>query len=132
MKAYQVFKGDVDKYNHQYYDLVATYLDKDQAFNHAEQIARDTPLYGDILEFDGGYTDNKVCNWSAVGWELVCIARMDEIEINTNNSITPVPLVNRVEVIDANGRCYINKTPNCKVQLSFQDDGRTLKVFINK
>ena len=37
--------------------------------------------------------------------------------------------VTRVEVIDEYGRRYTKH--NCKVELSYQDDGRTLKVFIN-
>ena len=36
--------------------------------------------------------------------------------------------VTRFEVIDENGRAYTTK--DCKVELSYQDDGRTLKVFI--
>ncbi len=36
--------------------------------------------------------------------------------------------VTRFEVIDENGRVYVTK--DCKVELSYQDDGRTLKVFI--
>ena len=35
----------------------------------------------------------------------------------------------RFEVIDENGRAYTEYY--CKVELSYQDDGRTLKVFIN-
>lgn len=38
--------------------------------------------------------------------------------------------VTRFEVIDENGRVYVAK--DCKVELSYQDDGRTLKVFIKK
>lgn len=39
--------------------------------------------------------------------------------------------VNRVEVIDENGRSYVKYLPAHKeVVLSFQDDDRTLKVFI--
>jgi len=38
---------------------------------------------------------------------------------------------NRVEVIDQQGRTYVNWKPTNKVELSFQDDKRTLKVFIN-
>ena len=38
--------------------------------------------------------------------------------------------VNRVEVIDGNGRSYVNRYPSNKVELSFQDDNRTLKIFI--
>lgn len=37
-------------------------------------------------------------------------------------------VVTRFEVIDENGRVYTAK--ECKVELSYQDDGRTLKVFI--
>ena len=36
--------------------------------------------------------------------------------------------VTRFEVIDENGRVY--QKWNCNVELSYQDDGRTLKVFI--
>ena len=43
----------------------------------------------------------------------------------------PTDKVTRVEVIDGQGRTYVNWDDNIKVQLSFQDDGRTLKVFIS-
>lgn len=36
--------------------------------------------------------------------------------------------VTRFEVIDENGRAYTQR--DCNVELSYQDDGRTLKVFI--
>jgi len=36
--------------------------------------------------------------------------------------------VTRVEVIDETGRVYTKW--NCSVELSYQDDGRTLKVFV--
>lgn len=36
--------------------------------------------------------------------------------------------VTRFEVIDENGRAYTEHY--CNVELSYQDDGRTLKVFI--
>ena len=36
--------------------------------------------------------------------------------------------VTRFEVIDENGRVYTKW--NCKIELSYQDEGRTLKVFI--
>ena len=39
--------------------------------------------------------------------------------------------VTRVEIIDQEGRSYVNWDENNKVELSFQDDGRTLKVFIS-
>jgi len=37
--------------------------------------------------------------------------------------------VTRFEVIDENGRVYTKH--NCTIELSYQDDNRTLKVFIN-
>jgi hypothetical protein len=40
--------------------------------------------------------------------------------------------VTRIEVIDEHGRSYVNWNANNKVQLSFQDNDRTLKVFIQK
>lgn len=40
--------------------------------------------------------------------------------------------VTRVEVIDENGRSYTNWNKDNSVELSFQDDDRTLKVFVRK
>lgn len=42
---------------------------------------------------------------------------------NKNKDLT------RLEVIDESGRVYINN--NCKMKLSYQDEGRTLKIFVN-
>jgi len=38
-----------------------------------------------------------------------------------------LPKVTRLEVIDHNGRSYVIK--NADVELSYQDDARTLKIF---
>lgn len=38
--------------------------------------------------------------------------------------------VTRLEVIDENGRSYVNWKKENRVELSLQDEGRTLKVFI--
>ena len=40
--------------------------------------------------------------------------------------------ITRVEVIDENGRSYVNWKEDNDITLSYQDDGRTLKVFVNK
>jgi hypothetical protein len=80
-KAYQVFKGDLDKHCHQQLELVATYFDKQKAFDHAKSIAESTPLYGDVLEESGWYCDGTYFDWNAVGWETVIIARLNEIRI---------------------------------------------------
>jgi hypothetical protein len=39
--------------------------------------------------------------------------------------------ITRIEVIDQNGRSYVNWDENNDVTYQFQDDGRTLKVFVN-
>lgn len=44
--------------------------------------------------------------------------------------IVDLSKVNRVEVIDENGRSYVNWKPTNKTSISMQDDGKTLKVFI--
>ena len=37
---------------------------------------------------------------------------------------------NRVEIIDENGRAYVNWRKTNKIRVSMQDDNRTLKIFI--
>jgi len=39
------------------------------------------------------------------------------------------PIITRVEIIDENGRVYVNNSCT-HVELSHQDDGRTLKIFL--
>ena len=46
-----------------------------------------------------------------------------------NQGVIVLPKCNRVEVIDTSGRSYTNYDCNV-VNLSMQDDDRTLKVFI--
>lgn len=45
-------------------------------------------------------------------------------------SIVRLEKVNRVEVIDEQGRSYVNWDNKNNTVISFQDEGRTLKVFI--
>jgi len=45
-------------------------------------------------------------------------------EVNIND-------ITRVEVIDQNGRLYVKYFEKGKLQLSLQNEGRTLKLFIN-
>lgn len=40
--------------------------------------------------------------------------------------------VNRIEVIDQNGRTYVNWEDSNKTEILVQDEGRTLKIFISK
>ena len=45
--------------------------------------------------------------------------------------LIPFPAVNRVEVIDENGRSYVKYNCN-NVKMCLQDDGYTLKLFLDK
>jgi len=77
MKAYQVFSGDLDKYDDQYYDLQATYLNKQHALEHCEQIVAKDIDGKDAKKIE---KDNWVA-WIVEGWHIVTICKMEEIEI---------------------------------------------------
>lgn len=47
-------------------------------------------------------------------------------------AMLPTAMINRVEVIDENGRSYVNWKPTNRTELQVQDNGRTLKVFVSK
>jgi len=53
-------------------------------------------------------------------------------KIRKRFQITNTLMVNRVEVIDENGRSYVNWNSTNQVELQLQDDGKTLKIFIRK
>jgi hypothetical protein len=55
------------------------------------------------------------------------IMRENEIIVD---GIIKLPRVTRVEVIDENGRSYVNY--NVEVELSYQDNVQTLKLFLKK
>ena len=57
-------------------------------------------------------------------WELE--RKVEELQGNVMNNY---PKVTRVEVIDNTGRAYMEYNA-ADVQVSFQDDGKTLKVFL--
>lgn len=40
--------------------------------------------------------------------------------------------ITRVEVIDENGRSYVDWDEVNRVEVSFQDNDRTLKIFVSK
>ena len=44
----------------------------------------------------------------------------------------PLYAVNRVEVIDEDGRSYVNWHSKNSIHADLQDEGRTLKVFVSK
>jgi len=49
-----------------------------------------------------------------------------------NNEVVPLSECTRIEVVDDSGRAYVNWSKNNNIKLSLQDDGKTLKIFINK
>lgn len=70
------------------------------------------------LKFAKAYTDHKL--------KLLGIA-----DVVKSLPIQDLPNCTRVEVIDQNGRSYVNWKLTNKVRLSMQDDGRTAKIFID-
>lgn len=48
------------------------------------------------------------------------------------NDVIPVPEITRIEVIDETGRAYVRYLSQPVLQISVQDDGRTMKVFIQE
>ena len=55
------------------------------------------------------------------------IMKEDEVIVD---GIIKLPRVTRVEVIDENGRSYVNY--GVEVELSYQDNAQTLKLFLKK
>jgi hypothetical protein len=55
------------------------------------------------------------------------IMKEDEVIVD---GIIKLPRVTRVEVIDENGRSYVNR--GVEVELSYQDSAQTLKLFLKK
>jgi hypothetical protein len=55
---------------------------------------------------------------------------MTDIQQPNGDFLKTYPNVNRFEVIDSNGRVYTNYDIS-NVQVTLQDDGRTLKVFLS-
>lgn len=82
MKAYQVFEGEINKHGHQLYNLIATYLDKENALSHCKQIVESTQLNGDILEEEEFYGEGKFKRWDRTNfWEKSTIVKFVEIDI---------------------------------------------------
>lgn len=65
----------------------------------------------------------------SLGIKVNDLQRLKMLSDKFQNDTLDNQTVTRFEVIDENGRVYVAK--DCKVELSYQDDGKTLKVFIN-
>ena len=68
---------------------------------------------------------------SVIGLGLTLIVAWIWYTIERNYKILDFDSVTRVEVIDAKGRSYV-KYGVTSVELSLQDDARTLKVFLTE
>jgi hypothetical protein len=81
----------------------------------------------DTYTIDGKYYSDygKVFGYDVASpYDIVDIKLVDE---------EPEPVITRVEVITHDeGRVYVNWEKDNKITTSLQDDGRTLKIFVNK
>jgi hypothetical protein len=64
------------------------------------------------------------------GKELTMEQVLEKIQLSKN--IIPLDKVTRIEVIDDNGRAYTNWDAKNKTEISMQDNGRTLKIFLTR
>ena len=94
-------------------DLLKQAFQAGRDFGYAMGTSR--PTYG--LTFDEWHSENEN--------QALSIAN-----VMAMLPIVDLSKVNRVEVIDENGRSYVNWKPTNKTSISMQDDGKTLKVFI--
>lgn len=65
----------------------------------------------------------------SLGIKFNDLQRLKMLSDKFQNDTLDNQTVTRFEVIDENGRVYVAK--DCKLEFSYQDNGRTLKVFIN-
>jgi len=50
-------------------------------------------------------------------------------ELFNSTPLVYLPFISRVEVIDNNGRSYVNYNTEGSTSISIQDKGQTLKIF---
>ena len=67
--------------------------------------------------------DGRVLITAESPYDIIDIKLVDE---------DPEPVITRVEVITDTGRDYVNWEKDNKITTSLQDDGKTLKIFVNK
>lgn len=87
---------------------------------------------------DTQYIDAAPCNCGGEYRRLTMIKAIEALLEEVQREALNTDKVTRVEVIDhtkdfeeGGGRAYVNWKDTNKVELSFQDEGRTLKVFIS-
>ena len=91
----------------------------------------DHPTHEEMLEIAAQReAENKALE--SLGIEYGDFEGEDDVDYEAPNGdyIKNYPLINRVEVIGPNGREYVNCECS-NIQVSEQDNGRTLKVFVS-
>jgi hypothetical protein len=86
-------------------------------------------LQKEYYQQHGNYKGNgKYCD-KYVSWleEQILALRIHDVM-----AMLPTAMINRVEVIDENGRSYVNWKPTNRTELQVQDNGRTLKIFVSQ
>ena len=82
MKAYQIFTGEyMETGDYTHFELVATYLDKERALKHCEELVEKTPLYGEKLIENDFNEITGIKDWDTYGWNISTIVRLKEIDI---------------------------------------------------
>ena len=80
--------------------------------------------------------ENDVCIVEVMGMLKNTSVKTVEVIVNKIEDVyigVILQTVNRLEVIDEKGRSYVKYLkPEQEVELSFQDNERTLKVFVNE
>ena len=56
---------------------------------------------------------------------------IEDYQLGLNDLSEDLPL-NRLEVVDDNGRAYVNWNDKNNISFSLQDEGKTLKIFITQ
>lgn len=76
--------------------------------------------------------ENEIINSSQYRHDLESWIDSAWVNENPQDACLPYPEINRVEVIDHTGRAYTNWNDDNKVEVSFQDKNRTMKIFIGR
>lgn len=57
---------------------------------------------------------------------------MPKIKLTKKHPQKEIKGCTRIEVIDENGRSYVNWKPSNKITISMQDDFKTMKIFVKQ
>lgn len=83
MKIYQIYSGDTDKHGRPTQTYLATYLNRDEALAHCDEIINRLKAEGEIIEeypWGGEESTEKGITWIAKGWDDITICFLYERE----------------------------------------------------